>query len=64
MVEEWKDIIGYEGLYKISNLGNVKSMKYYRSNTEKIIKSNLTPNKYFVVSLCKNKIKKQYLCID
>ena len=27
MIEEWKDIIGYEGLYQISNLGNVKSLK-------------------------------------
>ena len=27
MIEEWKDIIGYKGLYQISNLGNVKSLK-------------------------------------
>ncbi len=26
MEELWKDIKGYEGLYKISNLGNVKSL--------------------------------------
>jgi hypothetical protein len=26
MIEEWKDIIGYEGLYQISNLGRVKSL--------------------------------------
>jgi len=26
-MEEYKDIIGYEGLYKISNLANVKSFK-------------------------------------
>lgn len=25
--EEWKDIKGYEGLYQVSNLGNVKSLK-------------------------------------
>lgn len=25
--EIWKDIIGYEGLYKVSNLGNVKKLK-------------------------------------
>jgi len=36
MKEEWKDIIGYEDLYQISNLGNVKSLygwngkKYYK----------------------------------
>lgn len=26
MNEIWKDIKGYEGLYQISNLGNVKSL--------------------------------------
>lgn len=25
-MEIWKDVIGYEGLYKVSNLGNVKSL--------------------------------------
>lgn len=26
MNEEWRDIVGYEGLYQVSNLGNVKSL--------------------------------------
>lgn len=26
MVEEWKDIKGYEGQYQVSNLGNVRSL--------------------------------------
>ena len=25
--EVWKDIVGYEGLYQVSNLGRVKSLK-------------------------------------
>lgn len=29
--EIWKDVIGYEGLYKVSNLGNIKSMNYNRT---------------------------------
>lgn len=28
-IEIWKDIVGYEGLYQISNLGRVKSLKRY-----------------------------------
>lgn len=24
--EEWRDILGYEGLYQVSNLGNVRSL--------------------------------------
>ena len=27
MTEIWKDIVGYEGLYQVSNLGRVKSVK-------------------------------------
>lgn len=27
MEEIWKDIVGYEGLYQISNFGNVKSVE-------------------------------------
>lgn len=29
MKEIWKDIKGYEGLYQVSNLGRVKSLKRY-----------------------------------
>ena len=29
MEEIWKDIAGYENLYQVSNLGNVKSYKGY-----------------------------------
>ena len=25
--EVWKDVVGYEGSYQVSNLGNVKSLK-------------------------------------
>lgn len=27
MIEEWRDIVGYEGLYQVSNLGRVKSLR-------------------------------------
>lgn len=30
MVEEWKDVPGYEGEYRVSNLGNVYSCKRNR----------------------------------
>ena len=30
MEEIWKDIPGYEGLYQVSNLGNVRSLNYRR----------------------------------
>lgn len=38
MEEVWKDIDGYEGLYQVSNIGNVKSLKFNHGNVEKLIK--------------------------
>lgn len=29
MIEEWRPIEGYEGLYEVSNLGRVKSIDRY-----------------------------------
>ena len=29
-IEIWKDIEGYEGLYQVSNLGRVKSLKFIK----------------------------------
>lgn len=31
-MEIWKDIEGYEGLYLVSNLGNIKSLHNYRKD--------------------------------
>lgn len=43
MVEEWRDIPGYEGLYAVSNLGNIKSLKRFVnvSTRNRIIKEKL-----------------------
>lgn len=39
-IEIWKDVVGFEGLYQVSNLGNVKSLNYLRSGQERILKQN------------------------
>lgn len=59
--EIWKDIAGYEGLYQISNLGNVKSLARYKQNhnklqkvEERILKPNITNKGYYYVMLNKN----------
>lgn len=57
-MEIWKDIKGYEGLYQVSNLGNVKSLKYGR---EKILKGYKNYKGYLTVKLLKNKKSKIYL---
>lgn len=44
MEEIWKDITGYEGLYQVSNLGNVRSLNY--NNTGKPRNLKIKINKY------------------
>ena len=51
MQKIWKDIKGYEGLYQVSNLGDVKSKK------AKIMKPKNEKN-YLKLYLCKNGKKK------
>lgn len=56
--EVWKDIKGYEGLYQISNLGRVKSLKRFNTNNantkDRILKPSLDRKGYLHVVLCKN----------
>lgn len=62
-MEEWKDIEGYEGIYQVSNLGNVKSLErkvwcgrgrgYYKTIPEKILKTGESGRGYLKVILCK-----------
>lgn len=62
MEEVYKDIEGYEGLYQVSNLGNVKS--FVDNNgvaREKVLKPRINGRGYLHVDLCKNKKKKIYL---
>lgn len=68
--EIWEDIVGYEGLYQVSNLGRVKSLSrdipakglgYQRVNPEKVLKPGLYSNGYLFVVLCVNYKKSQQL---
>jgi hypothetical protein len=52
-MEIWKDIENYFGLYQVSNLGNVKSVK-----RNIILKPDLTNKGYHKVCLYKNRISK------
>lgn len=65
--EEWKDIKNYEGLYQVSNLGNVKSLERNKSNgkgsvktKEKILTQDITNWGYYRVALYKDGIRKYY----
>jgi hypothetical protein len=45
-VEIWKDIPGYEGLYQVSNLGRVKSLKYRGGKYEKVMVGGINGSGY------------------
>lgn len=55
--EIWKDVKGYEGLYRVSNLGKVKSMAKIigrRYVGERLLKQRISTQGYKMVSFCKN----------
>jgi hypothetical protein len=51
MQEIWKEVHGYEGIYEVSNIGNIRSLKF---NKIKDIRPGLNTSGYFIVALCKN----------
>ena len=57
--EIWKDIVGYEGLYKVSNFGRIKSFSR-RGTTKKILKPWINRQGYLIVDLCKNSKSKHF----
>lgn len=57
-MEIFKDIVGYEGLYQVSNVGNVKSLPRevwngtgFRHTKERILKAGINSSGYFSVVL-------------
>jgi hypothetical protein len=67
-VEKWKDIPDWEGFYKASDLGRIKSLsriilnkgKYPYLSKERILKQQIDKHGYLVLFLQKNKKKKNY----
>lgn len=58
MEEIWKDIDGYDGLYRISNEGRILSMKFgpqkLKNTSPKIMKQSISSSGYLHVQLYKN----------
>lgn len=54
MAEEWRDIIGFEGFYQVSNLGRVKRIKSGSgTQPERILRPRINRG-YYRVNLSKN----------
>ena len=68
-MEEWRDIVGYEGFYQVSNLGNVRSFAHYQGKWDKVYTRKnpfmlrQTPDKegYFAVILSNHGVAKRFL---
>ena len=60
MSEEWRDVVGYEGLYQVSDQGRVKSLerkvKHWRGGEriqkERILKTYIDRDGYLKLRLC------------
>lgn len=56
MKEIWKDVEGYEGLYQVSNFGNL-----YSSYVKRKLQLSLDKYRYKQVILVKNGVRKRHL---
>ena len=54
IIEEWRPVVGYEGLYEVSNLGRIKSLGNDKTRKEKILSQYENKNGYLYVNLCKD----------
>lgn len=65
MEEIWKPVVGWEGLYEVSNLGNVRSLdryvnqlNYKRFCKGQLLKPTFHKSNYFIVTLRNSGIQK------
>lgn len=64
-LEDWRDVVGFEGIYLISNYGNVKSVsrpavtkcQSIRVITEKYLKKEVVRKGYYRIRTSKNGVK-------
>lgn len=54
-MEEWRAVVGYEGFYEVSDLGNVRSLR-----TKRLRRFSITDWGYYHVGLSKNGVAKDW----
>ena len=58
--EVWKPVVGYEGLYEVSNIGRVRSINFHKSGKAKVMRPSLNTWGYPIVDLRKNSKRHSY----
>jgi len=59
-IENWVDIPGYDGLYRVSNLGNVISINFHNTGRPKPLRQENVKNGYRRVTLSKDGRTKRF----
>lgn len=59
LTEEWRDVRGYEGLYQVSSLGNVKSLKRAFVPEDRLLLLTANPISGYVTVSLNNGIKQR-----
>lgn len=62
-MEIWKDVVGYEGRYQVSNLGSVRSLKYRGHDVTSLMKPSTNYAGYLVVTLGKERKQVRVHCL-
>lgn len=58
--ETWRSVVGYEGLYEVSDWGNVRSLNYNNIGKCKLLRLCFDKYGYLQVGLCKDKKRKMF----
>lgn len=58
MSEIWRDVLGYEGIYQVSTLGNVRNIDWRKTGVPRLKAQIIDKDGYHIVCLCKNKVQK------
>ena len=60
-MEVWRDVVGYEGLYEVSNRGNVRSLNWRGTGITKTIQQKKHNRGYWQVILSVDGVQKTFL---
>lgn len=59
-MEIWKDVMGYEGIYQVSNMGRIKCLDYRKQKRSCIMKQGLDAYGYPKIRLSRNGKRTEY----